>query len=45
MLSHVRTRGAQQKHYGRHAFIEEKRQAVAVLEGHLFKMVHNNQSR
>jgi integrase len=35
LMSHGRTSGVQQKHYERHAFIEEKRQALALLEGHL----------
>lgn len=38
LLSHGRTSGVQQKHYERHQFIEEKAQALALLEGHLMTL-------
>lgn len=38
LLSHGRTSGVQQKHYERYQYIDEKAQALRLLEGHLMKV-------
>lgn len=38
LLSHGRTSGVQQKHYERYQYIDEKAQALGLLEGHLLKV-------
>ena len=35
LLSHGRTSGVQQRHYERHDFLEEKADALSLLESHI----------
>jgi integrase len=41
LLSHGRTSGVQQKHYERHDYLNEKAEALELLEGHLFDLFTN----